>query len=539
MTSNVLRKVEAEDIIFFSNNQYSPQNKPKFLEVFRKMQEDGRVQGEYDDMKWMCYSGVSWYGVNFSLNKNAYEQHIGKEFNISYAKIEDMLRCFAIYIFGIYIFDTIAVKVNKVKEFLTSYGDVDYAVYEDHLEGIEEFLCFIGTPDNMISDIFTGIHVQRAAAKKPRKLEHLINYIAIANEIDDMYHGAMTDEDFIQWFPIFFWSNITFIVPLRPTEMLLTPYECLSYEDGKTWLHLRRTMLKKQKRTVYYDVEKDYKEFVYPIPDIWAVEIIEKYQKLTASHKRRYLFDHTKYMINGMVSLQSFNMLLSEFTRTYLVGNHKYDYARYATGITEFHVTTAGDSRPIAMANLYYQDAGADICRQLADHEHISTSAGYYTNVSNTVLCASIMQLQRKINRGYHEIDSLEKEYELELIRAGRTRTDSVCVSEHQPFITGDIADCIKEDHIGDCFGCRYYFPSEEELREKVETLKKKLDEASKRVVEYLIDPEKAEKHGVDAGKIFLDAHSYINQYKVAGDEKAKEAARKWQRHRHTQTKNS
>ena len=382
------------------------------------------------------------------------------------------------------------------------------------------------------------IHLEKVAPRKQRRLAHLINYLAIQNEINDLYRGVITDADFKKWFPIFFWVNITFVVPLRATEMLLTPYDCLTYQDGEISLHLRRTQLKKHTRTVYYDIERDYKEFVYIIPDTWAVSVIEKYRSLTAEHQRKYLFDHTKYMINGMVSLQAFNLLLADFTNMYLVGNRKYDYARYATGIHEFEVTTAGDSRPIAMANLYYQDAGADICRQLADHEHISTSAGYYTNVSNTVLCASIMQFQRKINHGYREIDNLEKAYSLELLRSGSNRTGSVCVSDKQPVRTGDISDCIREDHIGDCFGCRYYFPSEQELREKVESLKKKLDAASKKVVEYLADPDKADAEGIDSGKIFLDAHSYINQYKVASDEKAKEALRKWQRSKDTRKNN-
>ncbi len=538
MASNVLKRLEAEDIIFFSNNQYSPATRGKYIEVFSKMVQDGVITGDFQDAKWMCYSGVRWFGVNFSFNPALYNKHLGKAFNITHERMSDMLRCYAVYIFGTYIFDTIAIRINTIKRFITTYGEPDYTIDEEQVESLQEFLCFIGTPDNMITDVLSMIHMERHAERKQRKLAHLINYIAIQNEIDDMYRGVMTDADFKKWFPIFFWVNITFVVPLRATEMLLTPFDCLTYQDGEIQLHLRRTQLKKHTRTVYYDIERDYKEFIYTIPDTWVVDIIEKYRKLTADHQRNYLFDHTKYMVNGMVSLQAFNLLLADFTSSHLVGNRKYDYARYATGIREFEVTTAGDSRPIAMANLYYQDTGADICRQLADHEHISTSAGYYTNVSNTVLCASIMQFQRKINHGYREVENLEKNYSLEMLRTGSKRNGSVCVSDKQPIRTGDITDCIREDHIGDCFGCRYYFPSEQELKEKVDSLKKKLDDASKRVVEYLADPEKADEEGVDSGKIFLDAHSYINQFKVASDEKAKEAYRKWQRSKDTQKNN-
>lgn len=54
-------------------------------------------------------------------------------------------------------------------------------------------------------------------------LSHLINYLAIANEVNDLYHTEMSMDEFKKWFPIFFWANITFVIPLRATEMLVTP----------------------------------------------------------------------------------------------------------------------------------------------------------------------------------------------------------------------------------------------------------------------------------------------------------------------------
>ena len=110
-----------------------------------------------------------------------------------------------------------------------------------------------------------------------------------------------------------------------------------------------------------------------------------------------------------------------------IIGNLKYDYVKYASGIKEFQTILAGDSRPIAMSNLYYQDAGADICRQLADHVHITTSEGYYSNVSNTVQAASIMQYQRRINHKYDDIEYLENVHAVEMF--------SNCASIYQPKI--------------------------------------------------------------------------------------------------------
>lgn len=103
-------------------------------------------------------------------------------------------------------------------------------------------------------------------------------------------------------------------------------------------------------------------------------------------------------MINNMLSLQAFNQLIATFVEENIIGNSRYDFARYAIGIKEFETVTAGDSRPIAMANLYFQKTGEDICRQLADHVNINTSSGYYTNISETIWASSVVQLQKKLD---------------------------------------------------------------------------------------------------------------------------------------------
>lgn len=378
-------------------------------------------------------------------------------------------------------------------------------------EVIQDFLLYIGTPGKMVLDITHRTHFSQTTASSPRELSHLINYLAIANEIDDMYKNGLSDNDFKRWFPIFFWTKITFIIPLRATEMLVTPFDCIRYEsDGRIKIALRRTMLKGGKRVVRYEVDRDYKEFTYEIPKTWVIEIIEQYQKITSDHPRKYLFDHTAYMINNMVSLQSFNMLLADFIATHLIGNPKYDYARYATGIKEFEFVTAGDSRPIAMANLFFQGISADICRQLADHSQISTSFGYYTNVSNTIHCASIMEIQKRINQERSEVGVAEISHTIRTVQKPRAIDTPQCLSFFQPQVTGDIADCIKEGHLHECLGCRYYAPSESELKEELEKRKRKLDDISKQMVEHIAGIRSGKEKHIDLDKLFS---GYANKY--------------------------
>ena len=530
MKENVLRQVEVEDIVFYADNQYDKVNRKKYLDVFDDMVACGRLTGNYQDTKWMGYSGVRWFGIDFDLDERAYNTHFGKHFGIPYFKMQDMLKCYAIYNIGTYIFQTINEKVGWIKQLLTTVGEHNIVFPTDAKETLLEFLYYIGTPEKDANDIILRIRFPQTCKAKPRKLSHLINYLAIAHEVDGLYHNALlSNAEFIKWFPVFFWTQVTFVIPLRATEMLVTPFNCIRRDQGKTYLTLRRTQLKGKHRIVHYEVEKDYKDFEYEYGNQWVVEVIEKYQGLTLDHPRKYLFDHSMLMINNMVSLQSFNLLLAEFVQTFLADNPKYEYAKYATGIKEFDLVTAGDSRPIAMNNLYFLDISADICRQLADHSQISTSYGYYTNVSNTIYCASVMNVQKQIN---HERRNLNEAYAMGSVEKKRTKTGSVCCSPRQPLITGDIADC--QNHIHECLGCKYYSPSEDELKKAFNSRKEKLDAVSKRLVEYIVDTRDGGNTKIDVDKLLLDIPSEAIRFKTASDKVAKEAELKWRRHKNT-----
>ena len=531
---NIIRKVETEDFIFYEENQYGDIDRAKYESVFRSMQKDGSILSEYDDDLWVCFSDVKKFGIDFHFNALAYRTHFAKYSDIPISTMRDMIKCFVIYQAGEYILPTIRNRINWVKTFIMCIGDSKYAVSNVAEIAILDFLGFIGIPADKAEGMIRLVHVKKKPTVGQRKLAPLITYLAVANEVNDMYDAEISDAEFVRWFPIFFWVNVTFVIPLRAMEMCLTPFDCITDNGGKLFIHLRRTCLKKGKRSVYYKVDRDYKIFTYPIPDTKTVQIIKRYVALTMNHPRRFLFDYTNYSVNGMYSLVQFNKLLGEFIGMHLIGNHKYDYAKCACGIKEFPLITAGDSRPIAMANLYFQDVGADLCRQLANHVHISTSAGYYTNVSETVYASSVMKLQRKIHAGYAEAERYNRYYTQKNEYETGKHTKNGCSSPKRPFSTGNIDDCVANNHIYECLGCRYYHPTQEQLTEALAERKEALNSASRAVLFYMENKDKIKTREADFYKLFNEAHTGIIRYKTACDEKAGKELKKWQRKKST-----
>lgn len=530
--NNVLRKIETEDVVIYRSQVYSISTLEKCRCLHGELVKDGKMTGSFDGDVWTGYSGVKHFEIDFTLNSEAYRSHAGKEFGISLETMKNMLRCYAVYCTGVYVYGTISQeKLGTIKKFLQCFGDKGFSLSAYGVTAIEDFLAFIGTPDRQIRDILSRIKLVKEVKSGQRTLSPIINYLAIENEINSLFRNEPDEETFRRWFPVFFWVNITFILPLRATEMLVTPKECLHRKaDGRVFLTVRRTKLKKGKRTVYYDVDKDYAKFTYEIPNSSVADTIEKYLELTSGQDRRFLFEYNPLMINEMLSLSAFNHLLSGFMEERIIGNPRYDFARYAAGIDEFEKVTAGDSRPIAMANLYFQNTGEDICRQLADHVHINTSAGYYTNISETIWASSVIHMQRRM--GYERRNSEEMYSRGELAASEKS---SYCMSAKRLSDDEDLSDCIVEGHLADCMGCRYYRPSKKELSDFLELQKKRADEGARRVIEFMNDTIKEKKQAGTMEELFLAVQTDACRYRMGCDISAKEKYEEWQGHKNTQ----
>ena len=527
--NNTLRQIETDEVVIYKSHTYSADTLKKCRHLHDGLVEAGKLEGEFEDDKWMGYSGIRRFGMDFSIDPESYKKHVGKEFGISLGTMKNMLRCYAIYCNGVYIYQTISRnKLGVIRLFLEEFPGKNCRLPEHSLIAIEDFLAFIGTPDAQIQGILNRIARARENQPGQRHLSPVINYLVVENEINSLFRSDPDEETFRKWFPIYFWVNITFILPLRATEMLVTPRDCLRRtEDGKVFLTVRRTCLKKGSRTVYYDVNKDYKEFSYEIPDAAVAVTIEKYLSLTSGQERRFLFEYNELMINGMLSLKAFNYLLSEFMEERVIGNPRYDFAKFASGIQEFEKVTAGDSRPIAMANLYFQNAGEDICRQLADHVHIDTSSSYYTNISETIWASSVIRMQKRME--YESRDASERYRDGQMTAIS---SHSQCLSPLRQADEENLDDCISEGHLADCMGCRYYLPSRTELEGFLKAQQKRADDGAKRVIEFMNSTMKAKKQEVSMEELFLSVQTDASRYRMGCDLSAKEKYSEWQEHK-------
>ena len=525
---STLRRIETEKYVYTNEVVFGPSCVESTRTFIKQMNERGVIKSIFNDDIWTCYSGVSNYSINFSFDEISYNTHVGKHFGIPYERMQIMLKCFAAYCMGEYIFSTIADSgIKVIKEFLCRYQDIGYRINIGNVQMVEDFLYFINTPEELTKEVISNIEKVRDDKKnRVRELSPLINYLVIENEINKLFRGPISDEEFVFYFPIYFWVNITFILPLRATEMMVTPFDCLTITDEYIELRVRRTQLKGKNKesTVKYDVDKDYKVFSYRLESVInrsVFENIEKYRSLTQKHERRFLFEYGKGFSNDMFSLPGFNRLLRVFVDEKVIGNTQYEFAKKTCGIDDFEYVTAGDSRPIAMANLYFQGASEDICRQLADHKDIATSEGYFTNVTETLFCSSVIKTQNKIN--------------MRRLEGNRSKNEMVykdrfgCTSIKHRVDPHDISDC--KDHYEDCFGCPYYSPEDEEIDKHLKECGSRLEECLKQI---LADKNRLKGKDAPFDELMLELHTNGAKYKESADIYVQKEAVKWEEHQNT-----
>jgi len=219
---------------------------------------------------------------------------------------------------------------------------------------------------------------------KQRKLADFNSYLRFNAVMADFWRSANKRQKLF-YFPVYFWWNLTAILPLRPMELLLTPRDCLeNTPSGEAILSVRRTKLKGSNRKIAYRINDDYELKKYAISDSLAQEL-RYYQNGTQME--------CETEIATLFALDPhFNYLNTTRSpsRNYTSMNYSSKYYTFAClstclrhfckeaiedrGIEPLRIRF-GDTRHIAMASLIITGGSPVICKELAEHSDIDINS--------------------------------------------------------------------------------------------------------------------------------------------------------------------
>jgi len=473
------------------------------------------VNDNFDDPAWTLFDQTK----NVSLTLFPFNEHFSKKnigwISCSYSCFKDCVKAYIAFNLGEISLSTLR-ELSKTLASLADKTSEEAATsneYISHIVGLLQIIpggcedrdCVIET----LEERAERKHSQRKG--KQRRLADFNTYLKFNDILSEFWRTADKRQKLF-YFPMYFWWNLTSILPLRPTEFLLTPRDCLK-DNGENIITVRRTKLKGGLEKIAYRIADDYEYKQYVIPQSLADDV-RSYIKATAKMRRTEidtLFLHKPHF-NYMGVSQNASSKYYSYACLKTCLRYFYDEV-VADSIARIQL---GDTRHIAMASLIISGGSPVICRELAGHSDIDISSHYYSNISNLVECVTL-ERYRKSKGGGADMGGVSR-YPLTLPETRSRVSDGWCGAPE--VAAGDISECLKvagvQGKIGDCSRCGHFFPDKPGIR--LEFLddtagKRKVDADSQYLIRMIELVRKGLGHEEDIGSALLRLQRSSDHY--------------------------
>ena len=358
---------------------------------------------------------------------------------------------------------------------------------------------------------------------RQRVLSDFNTYLRFNDILADYWQSAGEDEKLF-YFPLYLWWNLTAILPLRVTEFLLTPRDCLEERDGKYSITVRRSKLKGNGRKIAYRIADDYELREYEITNGLGHELytyLNATKDMTATQLDtlflvdphcRYLSDGAAYRNHRYYTYPDLTDCMRSFYEEVIVPSR-----------IEINPIKLGDTRHLAMINLIISGGSPVICRELANHADINISSHYYANISNLVECVTLERLRKR--KGSEVAIIGKQKYSLSTTNGSQRVTGGFCKSD--AFQKHDISECLKsisiDGQIGECSLCPYFHPDEQGMRLSFSdgsAAKSAVDADSDYLMQTIELVRKGLGHQEDIGAALLRLQHSGNRYSMSIQER-------------------
>ena len=432
--------------------------------IFSRLQERGVVtKGSFEDSAWALTNETAVCRLRFPDDEAAYTAGAGAWTGVPFSEYVQAMKAFLLLQAGSVSLQGLREQLHELS-LLTADPDPLESGFEPSPASLR-FLAFLSGGHPVRDHVSSGLEdlvVWKKRGHARRDLAQFSDYLRFDRELDSFWNSS-TEEEKLRWFPVRFWWKLTCILPLRPTELLVTPWDCVRLSDGQYFLTIRRTKLKKRKGSLGYRVVTDYSASSCEVPSDLAEEVLWYKSAVTGALKDgrdSSARDDDKdkntacfsYLFGGSRPLpyQDARLLLRSFLGDVLGWDD----------VSSIHL---GDTRHLAMIGLIISGGSPVICRQLAGHESVDIASHYYANTSSIVRSASSF-FTRDRGKACSLVSApfrLPPEgARLHPVPGGMCGAPQV--------LSGDISECMKNipegGSPGDCAGCPRYYPDRDHL---------------------------------------------------------------------------
>ena len=433
-------------------------------EIFENYKQRGViVSGEFDDMLWTLSNEAQNVGLTMLTFEGRAKKTAMDWIGCTYRQYVIYVKAYIVFSLGELSLATLQELTRFLNRLAVSSNDEAAGLFEyaAHIVALLQLIPGGNEQRDAVIEELEEKMEQRSWRKRKgnqRRLADFKSYLRFHEVMSDFWRGADNRQKLF-YFPLYFWWNLTAILPLRTMEFLLTPRDCLHDHNGEQIITVRRTKLKGGNEKIGYKIADDYELKEYAVSPHLADEL-RRYIEATSPF-RRSVFDTLLTQEPHFAYLSMTTMSSSRYyTYAYLNTCLRYFYNEVIEpGGHDISRIRLGDTRHIAMTNLILSGGSPVICRELAGHAHIDISAHYYANISNLVECATL-ERYRKTKMAGAMIHGSSK-YPAAVQSDTRKVSGGRCASD--AFRDGRIDDCLKvsggDGHIGDCRRCGCFLP--------------------------------------------------------------------------------
>lgn len=439
----VLKKIKGLDIIVKEKITFSLSDKEKYIEEFEVLKEKGVIDdnSEFESEGWVVTIAKISIMLNFKINelffgKITKGRSVGisfEEFNIAYRRYivemiysdnaRGIIRGFMSYTKD-FLEKTSFLDVEKIEKVKLEETHMQNLISNERLLNLLEFMGY-EIPIEYI-ELYSETKVRESKTRKLPRFTSIFKFI----EVMEKFKESATEEELVRYYPVVLWHDISFIIPLRPSELLMTKFECESKYGDKFFITVRRSIKKgspNKYRVESFDVENYYREETVEINEKMYNEILS-YKSFLEKHvtkgNKEFLFcanlyelgkrcNHEKGLPREVITSEALNHLIEGFYVDIIQNKFGIGITeRYAQETDELLVETLipYDSRHLAIINLILMGNEHYTVMKLAGHNNISTTKGYYDHIEEYANGYSINYAKylsgKKLNKAW-ELDEL------------------------------------------------------------------------------------------------------------------------------------
>lgn len=514
---------------------YNESSVDQALKIFQDNKEKGIIlNNSYHDDEWILFNGTSKHKLNFKFDEITLKKEFKYRYIYNNVQFTNTVKCYILNVFNkksiflMYTFILILKKILKNTYYFNKRYinerfnglNLDWTI--DSIRMIIEYLDYVEVLEwedyriKLEEDLKYLIKL-RQNEKKTNDLNRreLVEFQSMFyfNELIESFWEVSKYDEQNYYYPLYLWWNITTILPLRVTEFLVTPYDCIEKDENGFKIIVRRSTLKgrKKKKEISHNIEDDYSLHKYPISDHIANLILDYRERSSLYNKRKkllfsleFFYDMSGYKYNDeMLETRIFSRYsLTSLLKTFYVKvlqnrfglsikyKDKECYNKDKEKISKDRILKSGeimyinpgDTRHIAMINMILNDFNPILVKDFAGHSNVDIAYNYFSNISNIVRCISYEKYKELCNQDFNS------EYEYKQgnitgnlilntinydIEQGVEVDYGVCISEK--FKVGLIDDC-KVVGSSNCEGCDYYIQTEGNSKSERERKLKELE---------------------------------------------------------------